>query len=647
MNRTCQFVMALSLAFSAPSRASAQAKVTFDQNVLPLLKEKCLNCHNADKARGGLDASTFGKLMEGGSSGAVVKPGEADGSRLYTLAAHREEPKMPPNSPPIAKESLDLLKAWIDGGALENAGSKAAVIKKTDLAAKSAKFTRPAVMPMPEKSLLRPYTRTARSNAVTGLTANPWSPIVAVAAPHQVLLFHVDTLDLVGILPFAHGQINVLKFSRSGELLLAAGGKAGKSGKAVVYTLKSGEPVTELGDETDAITAADLSPDQREVAVGGPGRVIRVYSTADGSKLHTMKKHTEWVTALEYSPDGKYLASGDRNGGVVLWEAGTGREHQTLPGHKLAVTNLAWRDDGAIVASSSEEGNVKLWEPEEGKSTRTIAAAGAQAVRYTHDGRIATTGRDGKTRLFDGNGAVQREYSGAFDMTLNVAVSHDQTRILAGDWTGTVHVWNLTDGKKVGTLNTNPPTREERIQAARNELTARQAVTDIAKKAYDQANAAVDAANKDLTQARENTARLRGEIRTLTERATKLKQANDKLVAEVAAQTKLIASLEAKPESAEKAKDKGDPAKLLADARAKLAELSAQQKKLAEELSAARKAREEAPEKVKQAQAAEGPKVKAVQTAEKNMATAKAAWEEAKATCDAASAEVDRLTRAQ
>ena len=62
------------------------------------------------------------------------------------------------------------------------------------------------------------------------------------------------------------------------------------------------------------------------VAVGGPGRVVRVYDVADGHKVRDIKKHTEWITAIEFSPDGALLATGDRNGGLQVWEAATGRE---------------------------------------------------------------------------------------------------------------------------------------------------------------------------------------------------------------------------------------------------------------------------------------------------------------------------------
>ena len=118
-----------------PLRAAEPAKVTYADHVLPLLRDKCLGCHNGDKARGGLDASNYVKLMEGGSSGAVVKPGDPDDSRLYTLAAHKAEPKMPPKADPLPAEQINTIKKWIEQGALENSGSKAPLIaKKSEVA---------------------------------------------------------------------------------------------------------------------------------------------------------------------------------------------------------------------------------------------------------------------------------------------------------------------------------------------------------------------------------------------------------------------------------------------------------------------------------------------------------------------------------
>src|SRR6476620_4024355 len=103
------------------------------------------------------------------------------------------------------------------------------------------------------------------------MAASPWAPLLAVAAPHAVLLYNTDSLDLVGSLPFPHGQVNVLRFSRNGQLLLA--GRGGKAGKGVVWSVADGRVLTEVGDEHDAVLAADISADQSQVALGGPSKV--------------------------------------------------------------------------------------------------------------------------------------------------------------------------------------------------------------------------------------------------------------------------------------------------------------------------------------------------------------------------------------
>jgi len=98
--------------------------------------------------------------------------------------------------------------------------------------------------------------------------------------------------------------------------------------------VKTGKRLFEVGKEYDVVLAADISPDRTLVALGGPGKILKVYGSSDGELVYESKKHTEWVTAIEFSPDGVLLASGDRNGGLVVWEAGTGREFYDLRGHQ-------------------------------------------------------------------------------------------------------------------------------------------------------------------------------------------------------------------------------------------------------------------------------------------------------------------------
>src|SRR5579862_3895568 len=94
-------------------RADEPRKVTYDQDVLPLLRNSCLNCHNPDKKKAGLDLSSYGALMAGSDNGKVVMPGDPGGSLMAKTLAHTEEPFMPKNGDKLPNAQLAMINAWI------------------------------------------------------------------------------------------------------------------------------------------------------------------------------------------------------------------------------------------------------------------------------------------------------------------------------------------------------------------------------------------------------------------------------------------------------------------------------------------------------------------------------------------------------
>src|SRR5258705_284365 len=102
------------VAGAALARASMAAdNVTFQDNVLPILRSNCLKCHNPDKFKGDLDLTTLSGALTGGGSGPVVSSGDPDGSKIIKAITHAEEPNMPPNSPPLADKDIETIKRWI------------------------------------------------------------------------------------------------------------------------------------------------------------------------------------------------------------------------------------------------------------------------------------------------------------------------------------------------------------------------------------------------------------------------------------------------------------------------------------------------------------------------------------------------------
>lgn len=471
---TCVVVIGLVSVTRAEEQKPAADKITYEQHILPIFREKCGTCHNGNDKNGDLALDNYQAAIQGGASGEVIKTdGDADNSKLYQVVAHLSQPFMPPEQPKLPDEQLALIKKWIEQGALKDAGSVAKV-KKTNVARVEVSMDRPAgPPPMPENLPQEPVLVSARANGVTALAANPWSPLVAVSGHTQILLYDVSTLELTAVLPFPEGQPYVLRFSRNGQILLAGGGRGAHSGKVILFDVKTGQRIAEVGDEYDVVLAADLSPDQTMIALGGPKKMIRCYSVATGELMYEMKKHTDWVTAMEFSPDGVLLATADRSNGLVVWEAGTGREFYSLNGHTAAITDVSWAPDSNVLASGSEDSTVKLWEMQNGNQIKNWGAhgGGVLSLDFSRDARIATSGRDARGKSWDSNGNAVKTYEpGLPDLGTAVALSAETDRILVGDLTGVVHVYSAKDGTKLGELSTNPAPIAARIQVAQRDL---------------------------------------------------------------------------------------------------------------------------------------------------------------------------------
>jgi hypothetical protein len=558
---------------AADEAKPAAAKVTFDEHVQPIFREHCLSCHNQNEAKSDLALDTYTRTMQGGAGGEVVVAGDLESSRLYALVAHIESPKMPPEQDRIAAAKVELLKQWILGGALENTGSKAKIKPKVDLTLAVSSGNKPEKPAMPEKMWRQPFVAAVRPGASTAIAASPWAPLVAVAGQKQVMLYDADSLSLLTILSFPEGTPHVLKFSRDGSVLLVGGGRGGASGKVVLFDVKSGNRLTEIGDELDVVLAADVRNDLSMVALGGPKKMVRVYSVADGSLLYEMKKHTDWINAIEFSPDGRFLATADRSAGLMIWEAAGGQEYQNLTGHTGAIHDLSWRRDSKILASGSEDGSLKLWNIDQGKMLRTWSAnRGAWAVEFGMNGLILGGGRDGRVKVWDIEGKSLVEMEPHADMVLDAVMTYDGKRIVSGDWSGACTVFDATSGKRIGSLSLNPLPLEKRVIAAAEEAAAKKVDADAAAAEMEAARKALEAQTAAVKTAQDKANQIAADVPRLDQLRQKLEKEVPQLQKAAQAAAKQGGEAAAKAEQA--AKDSGkrlaDTQKALADARAQV-----------------------------------------------------------------------------
>ncbi|PHS11318.1 MAG: hypothetical protein COA78_09930 [Blastopirellula sp.] len=115
--RTLLLQLATGLLVISISSRSIQAEPTsaehFDQQIAPLLAQKCLSCHNDTELKGELNLASKTSAMQGGESGEVIVPGDLSASLLWEYI---DSDEMPPKEPLLAEEKKRL-KQWIASGA--------------------------------------------------------------------------------------------------------------------------------------------------------------------------------------------------------------------------------------------------------------------------------------------------------------------------------------------------------------------------------------------------------------------------------------------------------------------------------------------------------------------------------------------------
>ena len=99
----------------------------FKAHIAPLLAKHCLECHGWKAKKGKLDLSRKETALKGGSSGKAIVPGKSAKSLMWESV---ESDEMPRKRPPLSRQEKQLLKTWIDAGAIWSGG----VIEKPALA---------------------------------------------------------------------------------------------------------------------------------------------------------------------------------------------------------------------------------------------------------------------------------------------------------------------------------------------------------------------------------------------------------------------------------------------------------------------------------------------------------------------------------
>ncbi len=443
----------------------AEDVVGFDQ-VKPILRKRCVTCHNPDELRGELDLKELTAIRAGSASGDVVVAGDPSASMLYTTLAHLEDPVMPPNSPQIPAREQDIIRRWIEGGLAERTGPK--VVNEAAMGTGSATADSTAESTASSNgSAARSIGSEANEEveglvaigalpqaaAFTALDAHPTLDLAAVNGLQQAVLFKPSTREWLSAINIPQGDVSDLRFSRDGKLLMVAAGQAAVSGTVTAFEVETGKRVWQVADETDSILTFDLSRDGKMLAVGGPSKTVRIYEVPSGREMHALKKHTDWILRVRFSPDGLLLASSDRFGGIFVWEPIQGTVFHGLKDHAGAAHAIAWDEDSETLISGGEDGKLRTWNLHHGELTSSWdAQVGAILDVARGSGFIAAAGRSGKVAAWSSPETLVAGYE-LNDQAERLSRTADGKLLIVGDSRGQASIMKSDTLEQVASLS--------------------------------------------------------------------------------------------------------------------------------------------------------------------------------------------------
>ncbi|MFO0911867.1 MAG: c-type cytochrome domain-containing protein [Pirellulales bacterium] len=515
----------------------AIASVDFQKDVLPILQQNCIACHNRSKAESGVVLETADTIRAGGDSGPLVEAGKGSASRLIEVASHASEPVMPPEDNKVGAKKLDerqlkLIASWIDQGAQ---GSVNAVQKI------SWRAVPQQVHPVYSVAIDRSASWVAgshgnRATIYSLIDGRPISELVDPAVTAQLGPQATPAADL--------DFVQSLVFSPDGKWVASGGYRTVKLWRRDDPSL-SWWP----GNPAGQVTAATMAADGQSMLVGyADGRVERRRGlSADPAATSTLR-----------SADGRAVAAiATISADAALVVIDSGAQYQVLRGDQWqpvfvgssvgSVASVVVGPGGRALVVTSDQRLHGVQLTDQGSSwTLTDRADGlpegstnAVQVLKTPQDQLLIMAPDGQARLYDwAQPAPLRSFAHGEQLS-GATVSADGQRLVTWGGPAGAKLWNLADGAQVAELKGDISLQTAAKLAALQADVAAERVAN-AKSDLDEVQKQVTEADTNRKKAVEDRDKLQADLKAKAEEVAKLQAEHTAVTAQVAQQEQAI-----------------------------------------------------------------------------------------------------------
>ncbi len=406
------FVAQLAAADGLPEldRAAAE-KISFRDDVWPIVKRHCWGCHSGADSKGGLNMGTVADMLKGGDGGALFEAGKPDESLLVEMIAGAD-PEMPQQQPPLSAAKIDILRGWILAGARDDSQPGAGRLAVT----------------IPEQYKFAP--------SINSVALSPDGKLAAAACRSEVVLIDVDGDAPPRRLATACDLLSHVEFSADGTLLAAAGGSPARYGEVRFFNPADGSLISQRRLGHDTLFRGSLAPDGKSIALGGADGAIHVVPADAQAEVRQLDLHSDWVLDVAYTPDGKMLVSGGRDKATKVSSVETGQLLRSVDASSELVTSVA--ADGQFAVAAGRARTLIGYELKIALSGIEVTGAG--------NGARPVSKREQYVKNFEGQPA----------QVLDVATSGDRKLVAVAGAFGEVRLYNMADRKRVGSIGDLP-----------------------------------------------------------------------------------------------------------------------------------------------------------------------------------------------
>ena len=260
--------------------------------------------------------------------------------------------------------------------------------------------------------------------------------------------------------------VTSLAFSNDGKQLYTTGGESlpFRPGDVKIWEVDSGKLAASLEGAPSSVWSIAVTSDNATAITSGYDGKVLVWNLAEKKPRATLDKHKAWVRSVALSPDNANFATGGEDGTIVIWTTADAKQVKEFKAHDAAVYDMAFSPDGNRLATASTDKTAKLWDWKAEKPAEVAKFAGhatkvegapmptpeaVWSVAFNPAGnQVASSGADGKIRIWDDKGAEQAVLEGHKDWVGAVAWSKENV-IASASHDKTIRLWNPADKKEL------------------------------------------------------------------------------------------------------------------------------------------------------------------------------------------------------